>query len=91
VRLFLLSGLPIAPLETAAFRLVGRAAPPGAHAEAFAWIGTAVMSGIAAGTAAGGWIVDARGVRVAILVGVTPIAYGSLAATLRRRSLGTAT
>jgi MFS family permease len=88
--LLFLTGIPVAPLETAAFRLVERVAPPGAHAETFAWIGTAVMGGIAGGTAVGGWIVDAYGVRVAITTGIGTSTAGAVAATLRRRSLGAA-
>ncbi len=85
--LLLLAGLPIAPLVTAAYGLVEHVAPPGAHAETFAWIGTAVMVGVAGGTAAGGWLVDAHGVRSAFAVGVGTIAVGAVATTLRRRSL----
>ena len=86
--LLFLAGLPIAPLVTAAYGLVERVAPPGSHAETFAWIGTAVMCGVAGGTAVGGWMVDAHGVRSAILVGVGTIAVGAVVVTLRRRSLG---
>jgi MFS family permease len=85
--LLFLAGLPIAPLVTAAYGLVERVAPPGAHAETFAWIGTAVVGGVAGGTATGGWMVDAHGVRSAIVVGVGTIAIGAVAVTLRRRSL----
>ena len=85
--LIFVAGLPIAPLAAAAYGLVERVAPPGAHAEAFAWIGTAVVSGVAGGTAAGGWLVDAHGVRYAIVAGVATIAAGTVAVTLRRRSL----
>jgi MFS family permease len=85
--LLLFAGLPIAPLVTAAYGLVGDVAPPGAHAEAFAWIGTAIMGGLAGGTAVGGWLVDAHGVRSAIAVGAATIAVGAVAVTLRRRSL----
>ena len=86
--LLFLAGLPIAPLITAAYGLVERVAPPGAHAETFAWIGTAVMGGVAGGTAVGGWLVDAHGVRSAITFGVVTIVVGAVAVTLRRRSLG---
>src|SRR5260221_7596107 len=72
--LLLLAGLPIAPLVTAAYGLVEHIAPPGAHAETFAWIGTAIMGGLAGGTAAGGWMVDAHGVSSAIVVRVGTIA-----------------
>ena len=85
--LLFVAGLPIAPLITAAYGLVERVALPGAHAETFAWIGTAVVGGVAAGTAFGGWMVDAHGVRSAIVVAVGTIALGAVAVTLRRGSL----
>jgi MFS family permease len=85
--LLFLGGLPIAPLVTAVYGLVARVAPAGAHAETFAWIGTAVTCGLAGGTAAGGWLVDAHGVRSAIAAGVVTITAGAVAVTLRRRSL----
>ena len=41
------AGLPIAPLIAGAYGLVERVAPEGTHAETFAWIATAITSGIA--------------------------------------------
>ena len=52
-----------------------------------AWIGTAVTGGVAGGTAVGGWLVDAHGVRSAITFGVVTIVVGAVAVTLRRHSL----
>ena len=85
--LIFLAGLPIAPLITGAYGLVDRVAPPGTHAETFAWIGTAVTSGIASGTALGGWIVDEHGVRVSIAGGAAAAFVGAAAVLARRRSL----
>lgn len=85
--LIFLAGLPIAPLVTGAYGLVDRVAPPGTHAETFAWIGTAVTSGIASGTAVGGWIVDEHGVRISIVGGVAAAVVGAAAALARRRTL----
>jgi MFS family permease len=81
------AGLPIAPLVTGAYGLVDRIAPEGTHAETFAWIGTAISVGIAAGSAAGGWLVDAHGVRSSIGCGVAAAALGAALILLRRRSL----
>ena len=75
--LVFVAGLPIAPLVTGAYGLVDRIAPPGTHAETFAWIGTAISSGIAGGTAVGGWLVDSHGVRTSIAVGVRGRGRGS--------------
>ncbi len=85
--LLFLAGLPIAPLATAVYGLVERVAPPGSHAETFAWIGTAIVTGIAGGTAVGGWMVDAHGVRSAIAVGAATIVAGAGLVTFRQRSL----
>ncbi len=85
--LLLGAGLPIAPLITAVYGLVEHVAPRGTHAEAFAWIGTAVTAGIASGTALGGWVVDAHGVRASMLCGVAGAALGALVAASRRRTL----
>jgi MFS family permease len=86
--LVFVAGLPIAPLVTGACGLVERIAPPGTHAETFAWIGTAISSGIAGGTAVGGWLVDAHGVRTSIAVGVAAAAVGAIVVTARRQTLG---
>ena len=65
-----LAGLPIAPAFTATFGLVDHVARRGTAAESFAWIGTALATGIAAGTAAGGALVDHSGPRAAFAFGV---------------------
>ena len=85
--LVFVAGLPIAPLVTGAYGLVDRIAPPGTHAETFAWIGTAISSGIAGGTAVGGWLVDSQGVRTSIAVGVAAAAVGTLVVAARRGTL----
>lgn len=85
--LIFLAGLPIAPLITGAYGLVDRVAPPGTHAETFAWIGTAITAGISTGTALGGWLVDAHGVRVTIACGVAAAVLGALFVAARRGTL----
>jgi len=85
--LVFLAGLPIAPLVTGAYGLVERIAPVGTHAETFAWFGTAVTVGIASGTAVGGWLIDDRGVRAAILLGVIATGLAALIVNARRSTL----
>ena len=85
--LVFLAGMPIAPLITGAYGLVDRVAPSGTHAETFAWIGTAISAGIASGTAFGGWLVDAHGVRVSIACGVAAAIVGAVVVTAKRHSL----
>ena len=84
------AGLPIAPLIIGAYGLVERVAPPGTHAETFAWIGTAITSGIAGGTAVGGWIVDQHGVRLSIACGVAAACVGALLMAARRETIASA-
>jgi MFS family permease len=52
------AGLLIAPLGAAANQLVGEVAPAGAETEAYTWPVTAMLAGFAAGTAAGGGLVE---------------------------------
>jgi predicted MFS family arabinose efflux permease len=85
--LVFLAGLPIAPLVTGAYGLVERVAPAGTHAETFAWIGTAVTTGISVGTGVGGWLIDERGVRASLLTAVVAAGVGALIVRLRRRTL----
>jgi MFS family permease len=86
--LVFLAGLPIAPLVTGAYGLVEQIAPAGTQAETFAWFGTAVTAGIAAGTAVGGWLIDDRGVRASIVLGVAAAGVAVLVVTARRGTLG---
>jgi len=85
--LIFFAGMPIAPGVAAAYGLVGKVVASGSHAEAFAWISTAVSTGIAAGAAAGGWLVDGAGVRVALAAGSAAAAVGFASCLLRRRTL----
>lgn len=81
------AGLPIAPAITAAYLLVDRVGRTWAIAESFAWIGTAVMCGVAMGTALGGWLVDETGVRGALLTGALVALSGAGLVFLRREAL----
>jgi MFS family permease len=85
--LAVLAGLAIAPAIASANQIVGGVAPPGAMTEAYTWGITALVSGVAAGTAAGGVLVEAEGWRTAIVAGVAAAAVGGLLAFTRRASL----
>ena len=58
----LLAGLTTAPMFSAQYALVGRSVTPGSETEAFAWVAGALISGIAAGSAAGGAVIGPAGV-----------------------------
>jgi MFS family permease len=68
--LMFLAGLPIAPMIAASYGVIAAVAAGGSVAEAFAWLSTAVTTGVAAGTVAGGWLVDADGSHAAFLAAV---------------------
>ena len=81
------SGLPIAPTIGALYTLIDRSARAGTVAEAFAWFGTAVSVGIAAGSAVGGVLVDERGVRWSFALGAAIALVGAVSGWARRGTL----
>ncbi|HET8741640.1 MAG TPA: MFS transporter [Gaiella sp.] len=82
-----LAGLPIAPTIAVVYTLIDRSARAGTAAEAFAWFGTAISVGIAAGTALGGALVDERGVEWAFGLGAVAALAGATFALARRTTL----
>lgn len=84
VVLAFVAGLPIAPTIAATYTLTDWSARAGTAAEAFAWFGTAVSVGIAAGAALGGVIVDERGVRWSFAFGAATAFAGALLGWSRR-------
>jgi MFS family permease len=73
-----LAGLPIAPVVMSAYGLVDAVAARGTAAEAFAWITTAVFAGFSVGTALGGTLIDAFGVRASFGLGAVAVSLGAL-------------
>ena len=82
-----LAGLGIAPAIACLYLLVDRLAPAGTVTEAFTWVTTAFASGIAAGNALGGALVQRAGTDRTFLVAAAGIAAGTLLARLRRPAL----
>jgi len=74
--LAMLAGLPIAPLIASRNELVGALAPGGASAESFTWLLTALVTGLALGSAAAGSLAEAEGWRAAVLVGCAVAGLG---------------
>jgi MFS family permease len=64
----LLAGLPWAPLMARHFMLVGMTAPHGAITEAFTWSTSALLCGIAGGSALTGPLIDRGGAQMAVAV-----------------------
>ena len=81
------AGAPIAPLIASRNLVVGALAPRGAGAESFTWLMTALVGGIAIGTAVGGALIEVDGWQAAVLVGCAVAACGACLAFSFRHSL----
>ena len=82
-----IAGLALAPMTAAANELAGVVAPAGTVTEAYAWVITATVVGVAAGIALAGAIVEAAGWREALLAGAAAAAVGGVVAFAGRRTL----
>ncbi|HEV2752927.1 MAG TPA: MFS transporter [Solirubrobacteraceae bacterium] len=83
-----LAGVVVAPLTAAQNELAGSVAPAGTATEAYAWVLTALVGGVAAGNAVAGAVVEAAGWRAALVVACGCTAVSALAVLARRRTLG---
>jgi predicted MFS family arabinose efflux permease len=82
-----IAGLTVAAISTVSFGLLDIVAPPGTDTEASAWVLTAYQLGLAAGTAAGGLIVDGPGTRVAFAIAAGCAALSAAVLWVRRRTM----
>jgi MFS family permease len=81
-----LAGATIAPSIACQSVLVSRLAPSHYATEAFTWSSTFILSGLGAGMAFGGWLIETHGTKVPFLAGAAIVAAMSLLAlTLPRR------
>lgn len=85
--LSLLLGVPFAPFNAAGGELVHRLAPTGMAAESFTWITTALVSGVAAGQALAGPLVEHAGWRTAALACAAVGVAGAALLLARRPNL----
>jgi MFS family permease len=81
------AGIAIAPLLATGNQLIGRVAPPGAATEAYTWPLTAMVAGMAAGTALAGSLAEHEGWRAGVGLGIAAGAVAILLAAARRRTL----
>jgi predicted MFS family arabinose efflux permease len=81
------AGLPIAPVVAALYGQLGKVSAAGNVAEAFSWFGTAIAIGLAAGSVAGGALIDTYGWRTSNVLAVACVAVGAVLTTLRRGTL----
>jgi MFS family permease len=80
------AGLMIAPSMTGATLLVSRHAPPAYVTEAFTWSATAIVTGVGAGMAVGGALIERYGAKSAFVLAMSSaLAAAMLSLALRRR------
>jgi predicted MFS family arabinose efflux permease len=85
--LALIAGILIAPAFAASYGLVGELAVPGTATEAFAWLSTAVVAGVALGTSFGGFAIEQFGLPAALAFAAPCAGAATLLTFARRASL----
>jgi Major Facilitator Superfamily len=75
-----LAGLVIAPVFSCQYALVGRAVTSGVETEAFTWVSSALVGGLAAGSALGGGAVSLAGVNGPFVLAVTAMGLAAASA-----------
>jgi len=83
----LVAGAALAPAFASVYAMVERVAPAGAVTEAFAWLGTAMAMGGAAGSAAAGIMADSSGPAAAFALAGAAGVLAALAAVTRAHTL----
>jgi len=87
IPLSLLAGIGFAPALSCQYALVGGVALESSATEAFAWTSTALVGGIAAGSAAAGPLVQAGGIGRAVALGCAATGLAAVITTVRRERL----
>jgi len=82
-----LAGVVVAPLTAAQNELAETVAPAGTATEAYAWLLTALVGGVATGNAVAGAVVQAAGWREALVVACACTALAAVAVLVRRGTL----
>jgi MFS family permease len=85
--LLVLGGAAIAPSTACVYRLVDDVAPSGTLAEAFTWVSTATIAGVAVGSAIAGPVVEGAGPRAALALPCGAAILATLVAFARRATL----
>ncbi|MFF1794043.1 MFS transporter [Kitasatospora sp. NPDC058263] len=85
----LVAGIAISPTLITAMALVERLVPASQLTEGMTWTTTGLALGVALGSSAGGWVVDASGAAAGYWVPVTAGVFGVLTALAGLRRLGT--
>jgi predicted MFS family arabinose efflux permease len=71
--LMVVAGLAISPAMATGFGLLGQVAPVGTVTEAYTWVATGLGTGIAAGSALGGWLVEHTGTEASFIAGTVAL------------------
>jgi MFS family permease len=77
----LLTGVTIAPVFSCQYALVSRTVSEGTETEAFTWISSALITGVAIGSSSGGVLVDGLGVSGPFLLTCVALAVAAVTAT----------
>jgi MFS family permease len=85
--LAVLTGFSLAPTFASGFALVNRLAAPGTLTETFAWTSTAIVCGIALGSAVAGAIIEAGSPSAAFAAGAATTVVASALTWMRRGTL----
>jgi predicted MFS family arabinose efflux permease len=80
----LLAGLTVAPAFSCLYALLGRVVKPGVETEAFTWAASALILGIAIGSALAGTAIEVGGVSGPFVLGWVAAAVASLLAVRAR-------
>jgi predicted MFS family arabinose efflux permease len=83
----LIAGMPIAPAFAASYGLVDELGVPGTTTEAFSWLTTAIVGGLAVGTSLGGAAIDPLGITGALALAAPCAGIAALLAFARHASL----
>ena len=84
----LIAGLTIAPVFSCQYALVGRTVSEGSETEAFTWVTSALVGGIAAGSAGAGAVISSGGTGAPFALGcLATLAAALVALASRRRAL----
>lgn len=81
------SGLCYAPVSTAQLAVVDEVAPQGRTAEAFTWLGTVYGTGLAAGAAVCGQLIEGSGLRAAFIAACLATLAAGVVAVARASTL----
>ena len=86
----LFTGLTIAPVFSCQYALIGRAVADGSETEAFTWVSSALVAGLAAGSAIGGAVIGSFGVSAPFVISCVALAAAA-ATSVRARQLARVT